>query len=97
VLLAVQEPQVRATALATLLENLANSHTQLKGHTVHAHVAEIGHLTDIELDGHFVVSQGVEITTPHGVSTIIAPTSIHAGRTADDMLVLTVVQDQAGA
>ena len=70
---------------------------QLKGHAVHAHVAEIGHLTDIELDGHFVVSQGVEITTPHGASTIIAPTSIQAGRTADDILVLTVAQDQAGA
>jgi hypothetical protein len=47
--------------------------TQLRGHAVRAHVADVGHLTDTELDGHFVVSQSMEITTPDGVSTIIAP------------------------
>lgn len=71
--------------------------TQLKGHAVRAHAADVGHLTDIELDDHLVVSEGVEITTPHGASTIILPTSIQAERTANDTFVLTVAQDQAGA
>ena len=71
--------------------------TQLKGHAVRAHVADVGHLTDIELDEHLTASEGVEITTPDEVSTIVSPTSIQAKRTADDTLVLTVAQDQAGA
>jgi hypothetical protein len=71
--------------------------TQLRGHAVRAHVADFGHLTVMELDGHFVVSQSMEITTPDGVSSIIAPTITQAERTADDTLVLTVAQDQAVA
>ncbi len=71
--------------------------TLLKGHAVRAHVGDVGHLADIHLDDHLTATQNVEIATAEGAATRVAPSNIHAKRSADDTLVLTISQDQAGA
>lgn len=67
--------------------------TQLNGHAVRAHIADIRHQTDIELDDHLVLSPSVEVPKPDEVSTIIALTSIEAEQTVNDARVLTFAQD----
>ena len=63
---------------------------ELHNHAVRAHVADIGHVDDIILDDHLAVCEGVELKIPDGGKTVTPPSGIHAGRSPDGALLLSI-------
>lgn len=63
---------------------------ELHNHAVRAHVADIAHVHDIILDEHLAVCEGVELKTHDGGMTVTPPVYIHATRSPDGTLLLSI-------
>lgn len=66
--------------------------SELEGHAVQAHVANVGHVSNLVLDDHFSQCKGIEITSSDGATTVIPPAGLVAQRSGDDALLLSIVQ-----
>lgn len=66
--------------------------SELDGHAIRAHVADVGHVSDLILDDHFTVCEGVEVATADGGTMVNPPAGLVAHRSGDNTLLLSIVQ-----
>ena len=66
--------------------------SELNGHAIRAHVADVGHVTDLVLDDHFTACTGVEMATVDGAKTLNPPAGVLVQRSGDHALLVSIVQ-----
>ncbi|EBA11160.1 hypothetical protein [Roseobacter sp. CCS2] len=67
--------------------------TDLKGHAVRAHVADIGHVSDVALRPDLTTCDVIEVAAFDGDHMTLPPANIQSGQSADGGLLLSVRQD----